>query len=631
MENTLQTQLLNQLDKALKESLDSNTYHKIQTKIAIQPPRHDNFGDYSTNVALILAKIVKDNPLAIAQKISDALNKTNLKFIQKIEVVKPGFINFFLDTNYIANNLQELLALPSKNTKKKIVLEHTSVNPNKALHIGHLRNAVLGDTLARLLKIFYQKVEVQNYIDDTGVQVADTVAGLYTFKDNQQKPNQPFDDFCWDIYAKFHKLLKENPEKYTKLREEILHELEQQKGEYYELSKKVVQKILDHHLYELAQFNISYDLLVYESHIIKFKLWDKAFELLKQKKLVEKVNTGEYAGCWVFTANNLNKILVRSNGTKVYTAKDIAYHMWKTKALKDFDFLYTTWNGELYQNPNLYKTAENGKAMPNHFGKADYVINIIDTRQAYPQEVVKNALEAILNQQNVLKHLSYGIVALSKNTAELLGIKTNKDQQIYHMSGRKGIGVKVKELLKLVHTQILEKVKESNQSSSQINTKAIAVSAIRYFLIRYTTERDIIFDINDAINIQGKTGPYLQYSYVRALNVLKKAKIDPESNVDSAIKIPQNYSLNKTEQNLLRTLAKFKDQLYLALDKLEPAILAEYAYTLSTAFNKFYETSSIATEGNQEVRQFRLNLTLGFLQTLKDLFNIFGIEAIEKM
>ncbi len=612
------------LKEKIKGALSRLSLEKYEDLVQVTVNKHLNFGEYATNIALLIAKKINETPLDIAHKIEYYLEVPD--FVEKVKIEKPGFINFYIDyLKFLDQNITPTLKAIQY---PKIVIEHTSVNPNKSLHIGHLRNAVLGDTIALLLKKLFDKVEIQNYIDDTGVQVADTVAALVYFKEIKtpeevDRLEDPFDDLCWDLYARFHQLLKDEALKDTlqDLRQEILHQIEKQEGPYFQISQRVVQRILDHHLSELSQYGISYDLLVYERDVIRFKLWDAAFELLKKTNKIKFFKEGKYANCWVFISKNLPpKILVRSDNTKVYTAKDIAYHLWKVGYL-DTDFKYSKWQGKLYKDSNLFQTNPEGEDMPKTFGQAQKVINVIDARQSYPQQVVKTAIEEITNKKDLIYHLAYGVVALSPQTAKMLGISA--EGSILHMSGRKGIGVKSKELYNAVYQEIQKKAESSGQDLDNEAIKAITVASIRYHLLSFTTSRDIVFDIKQATQYIGKTGPYLQYSYVRAINILKKA--------DQEVKPLLFSQLTSEERQLLKEIIRYYEVLYDTISNLEPSIMAEYAYQLASAFNAFYEKHPVLHEKDSKLKNFRLYLVKLFLDTFKEVLNILGIPLIEKM
>ncbi len=604
-------------------------------EVEITYPKYENFGDYSTNYALSIVKHIKQNPREVAKNLAEVISQDLPEFIDRVEVAGPGFLNFYL--NY-KNAIEYGYSFPkiALNTKDKIVVEHTSVNPNKALHVGHIRNAVLGDTIARLLHVFFKKIEVQNYIDDTGLQVADTTAALHRYGENIPR-GVLFDDYCWDIYARFHRELKdpEKSQELSKLREKILHQIEAHSGEFFKLSQKVVKQILDHHLAELSSLNIAYDLLVYEKDIIAFKLWESAFEILKASGKLRYHSDGKYRGCWVFESKAMPpKILVRSNGTKVYTAKDIAYHLWKIGAL-DVDFLYKPWDGTLYQNPQLYQTSKDGKAYPDRFGRASKVINVIDYRQSYPQQVVREAVEEIVGKKDLIYHLAYGVVSLSKDTAAMLGVDVSDGKNSYAMSGRKGIGVKSKDLYKKVKQTIVEKVKQSGADVSQIDVDAITVAAIRYEMVKYTAQRDMVFDINQATQFVGKSGPYLQYSYVRGLNILRKFTSTQNPSISwkdyaSGSDFLQ-VDFSALEKALVATMARHSEALYDAVSELEPVIYAEYAFYLASVFNSFYEKHRILSEKDEKVRRIRLGLVAMFLEHMGRVLDLLGIPRVERM
>ena len=630
------------LQEALQKAI-SNTYSEIkECTIEFTYPKYSKFGDYATNIALSLAKNLKTNPMTIAEQIVANLDLP--KFVKKVQIEKPGFINIFLDSKQIIKKELEKFTKGYKlnKTNLKIIVEHTSVNPNKALHVGHLRNAVLGDTLARLLANYVEKVEIQNYIDDTGLQVADTTAALKLYGE-QKNQKERFDFYCWDIYAKFHSELKQEDKELelSKLRREVLEQIEKQQGKYYKVSQEVVHRILDHHLSDLAKLNVEYNLLIHERDIIGFKLWDYAFELLKKSGKIKYYETGEFAGCWVFESEHMPaKILVRSNGTKVYTAKDIAYHLWKIGAL-DFDFLYGQWQGELYKNPNLIHTDPAGSKMPDKFGHADKVINVIDYRQSYPQQVVREAVEEVTGKSNLIYHLAYGVVNLSKNTAARLGIDTSDGKNVYAMSGRKGVGIKAWDLYNAVKSAVLQKVKETYKDKAEtIDIDAITTAAIRYQLIRYTAARDIVFDIDEATQFVGKTGPYLQYSYVRALNILRKYTKKQEK--DKAIndmknKIAKsNVDIPKTEMpseinDLIVLLAKHQEAMLDSALAIEPAVYAEYAFNLASAFNTFYEKVHILSEQDEAKQLFYMTIVFIFLINMQKILENLGITPVERM
>ncbi len=578
-------------------------------------------GDYSANIALVLSKILKQSPISIAEKLVSLLG--DIKSIEKVEIAPPGFINFFIKQESLAEFVLESIIknkfVPKDELKKiKVIVEHTSVNPNKAMHIGHIRNAILGDSIARLCRSCGYTVEVHNYIDDTGVQVADTTAAILNLN-LPQPADQQFDDYCWDIYALINRKYETEPELIEK-RKEILQQIEEGTGKLADTVKDTVNKIVQCHINLMAKFNINYDLLVYESDIIKFGFWDTAFEQLKGSPNFVLQKEGKQAGCWVLKYNDSSiedKVFVRADGTKVYTAKDTAYHMWKFGLLTK-DFLYQQLNYDFLNN-ELWKTNTEGLQKDN-FGHGDVIVNLIDERQTYPQEMVKHALNSLGFKKAYANynHIAYGVVNLSPETARELGIDTSDKKQSYAMSGRKGIGVKVSDFLDLLIKKV-SKEKENNYS----NDLKIAVGALKHYMLKYNPNSEITFDNNHALQTTGNTGPYLQYSYTRAANILNKAGEIDFSFVKNQPLTPNEFELIK----LLSTWYSVKSQ---AVETFLISVIAEYAYTLSSAFHSFYENNHVLT-AEDEVRSFRLAIVMAYKQIISEVLEIMGIDTLEKM
>ena len=418
------------------------------------------------------------------------------------------------------------VSLPSK----KVFIEHTSVNPNKAMHIGHLRNSVLGDTVARVLQWLGFSTEVCNYIDDTGLQVVDVVTALL-FLDppyyaeglgfeliwEKVSPDQPFDYFCWDLYARFQDQLDKTPS-LLKKREEVLHKIEQGIHPIARLAKDLATKIVRSHLETVAQLSIYYDLLNWESDIIARGFWEDTFELLKEKGGLRFETEGPNSGCWVVpfggiveTAEgmkSLDKVLVRSNGSVTYTGKDVAYQLWKFGLLKK-DFLYKQW-GPQDNGVMLWTTAreaEPGNRVSKTFGHAEMVINVIDTRQSYPQQVVVECLRQMGfdREANQSIHLAYEVVNLSPQAARILGMEETGEKKAYAMSGRSGTGVKAKDFIQMVKRKVIEK---ADHPLEERVASALASAAIRYYLLKFTLESQIVFDFDEALKTTGDTGVY---------------------------------------------------------------------------------------------------------------------------
>jgi arginyl-tRNA synthetase len=629
-------------------------------------PRQRELGDFSSAVCLSIARQRRESPMKIAQEMVERLKSKPPPYIQDISVSPPGYLNFKVDWPALAQDLiprilqeGEFFGKPGSQPKKKVFIEHTSVNPNKAMHIGHLRNSVLGDTVARVLEWLGFSTEVCNYIDDTGLQVVDVVTALlylnppsYTegsdFKGIWAKvpEEQPFDYFCWDLYAHFQNELERNSFLIEK-RGEVLRQIEGGTHPVASFAKELAVKIVQSHLETVAQLSVFYDLLNWESDIIARGFWEATFELLKEKGAIRLETEGPNEGCWVVplggiveTAEgmkSLDKILVRSNGSVTYTGKDVAYQLWKFGLLKR-DFLYKRWgpqaNGEV-----LWTTAkedEAGKSLAKRFGHAETVINVIDTRQSYPQQVVVECLRQMgfEREANESIHLAYEVVNLSPQAARLLGMEETEEKKAYAMSGRSGTGVKAKDFIRMVKQKVIEKADLPLEESV---ASALASAAIRYYLLKFTLESQIVFDFDDALKTTGDTGVYLEYAHARACSILRKAK---EQKIDSRWRrdcIPKQ--LTQTERGLLDGLSRFSSSMAKTGKTLRVSQLTEYAFDLATSFTDFYEHPDPGADAqtpfihlqDQGIRTFRLSLVKGFQRVMENMLNLMGMPALEKI
>jgi arginyl-tRNA synthetase len=622
----LRKQLTNEIEKAVRNLfLENNVEWPERVQIHIEQPQLVEHGDYATNIAMQLAKFLRRAPLQIGKDIVNLLQNSRSfnQLVNKVEVVPPGFINFFLSWEALSQAWQKYDP-PHERSNQKVIIEHTSINPNKAAHIGHLRNSCIGDTLARLLRFTGYSVEVHNYIDDLGNQLADTVVGLLHIPLHEKYHR--FGDYCWDLYARVNQAYKENKELESK-RAEVLHALEEGNNNVAWQGYLVAERIVREQLEEMAEFHIDYDLLIWESDIVREGFWSGAFSLLQKSDQFVKETTGPLAGCWVLKqAGETNadqesehiqdKVLVRSNGVLTYTAKDIAYHLWKF-GLLGIDFAYRRFN------ENLWTSSSKGESKP--FGKADKVLNVIDKRQEYPQEMVKMALETVGFHQaaNNLHHVSYGVVSLSPSTASSLGIDTSDQKSSYTMSGRQGIGIKISDLI----DQMEQVIEEKRTRKSGISSREIATAAIRYYLLRFGIQTEIVFDMDQATEVSGNTGVYLLYGYTRGYSILKKAG-------DIEVKTPTNINLEElhpSEYTLLRHLITWPDVVETALQELAPNFICNYGFQLASLFNHFYAACPVVQEEDPEKRAFRIWLTYVYTKQLADVLNILGLPTPTEM
>jgi len=546
------------------------------------------------------------------------------------------------------------------------LVEHTSINPNKAAHIGHLRNAILGDTFVRLLRAAGQKVDVQNYIDNTGVQVADVVVGFLYLEaksaaDVRQllkelnREGQRIDYYCWDLYAQTSQWYEQGTEEENasrkKLRYATLHEIEQGGNQTSEIAELISTAVLRRHLETMLRLDIEYDFLPRESEILHLKFWDAAFEQLKQTGVLYFETEGKNKGCWVMTrpgaeltAGEINedaKVIVRSNGTVTYVGKDIAYHLWKFGLLgKDFGYnpFFT------YPAHECWISTEHGEPHHPHFGGAQAIYNVIDARQSDPQSNVIQALRGMghVEQADRYTHFSYEMVALTPRCAVDLGYSVS-DQDLsrpyIEVSGRKGFGVKADDLIdKLIgatRAEVDARQTGRDPDERQRIAEQIAIGALRYFMLKFTRNSVIAFDFKDALSFEGETGPYIQYAVVRARNIFRKSGTEPDAAVDQLAALDATPYLAGDEAEDIWALWLRAGRRTLVLEQCistsEPAHLAKHAFQLAQEFNNFYHKHHILTEEDPARKTFLLATAAVALRELSAVLSWLGIESPEAM
>jgi arginyl-tRNA synthetase len=655
--------------------------YKVDIPVVAERPPRLAMGELASPLCFELAKQLRKPPRALAQEIATSLPP--IKGVVKIEVAGGGYLNVFLDR---AAFFREACAEARQGAARsapgapKTVVEHTSVNPNKAAHIGHLRNAVLGDTFARILRHTGHRVEVQNYIDNTGVQVADVVLGLSHF-DNKSldevralAAGPRFDYDCWDLYARVTQFLAEDKSRLD-LRAQTLKDIEEGHGKAAQFAEIISTAIVRCHLRTLDRLDIDYDLLTRESEILSLKFWDAAFEMLKERGAIQYTESGKNAGCWVMKLPSGGeateapseshagpaeeapeeaeaKIIVRSNGTVTYVGKDIANHLWKFGLLgRDFHYL------RFHKHPDGHEawvtSGDRDDPGAPAFGHAREVFNVIDSRQAYPQQVVVAGLEALgyTEQADHLKHFAYSVVALTPRCAQEMGYEIPPEdarKPYVEVSGRKGQGVKADDLLDQLEVSARKEVDSRHPNSLEPErariAHAIAIGALRYFLLRFTRSTVIAFDFEDALSFEGETGPYLQYAVVRVNGILRKgAERQPKFDTEDTANLMR---IERGEIDLARFLSSpggddlwellllagsLDARIDAALTAQEPAFLARYAFELAQAFNVFYHKHHILSEEDAERRAFLLRLTSLVREQLVTALGLMGITAPEKM
>ena len=629
----------------------------VTAAVSAEQPRESSFGDLALPAAFQLAKQLKRPPRAIAQEIAEKLG--TLPGVSTLEIAGNGYINVRFDRGIYAAALLN----PQASTERqeagegKYVVEHTNINPNKAAHIGHLRNAVLGDSFVRMLRATGRQVEVQNYIDNTGVQVADVVVGFHYLEKKTPtdvrsliESGGRFDYLCWDLYAKTSAYYHEHPPALA-WREEVLHAIETGQEPLAELGHVVADAIVLAHLATMGRLGIRYDVLPRESEILHLKFWAAAFELLKQRQAIYLETEGKNRGCWVMPAAAFStdseaedgKVIVRSNGTVTYVGKDIAYQLWKFGLLGK-DFYYRP----LMQYPDGHtvwvSTDEPAGRETPSFGRASQVYNVIDSRQSYLQDVVVAGLRALGFEAQARRsvHFSYEMVALSPRCCAELGIQLSEEDRrrpYVEVSGRKGLGVKADDLVdKLIETawrEVASRHPEAPAEEQRRVATAIAIGALRYFLVKYTRNVVIAFDFQEALSFEGETGPYVQYAAVRARNILRKLEERGEPVPDFQAELDTgSLALQLAAEDfwqLLLAASKAGAAIERAVQNGEPAHVAKYAFQLAQAFNTFYHDYPVLTEPNREKKVFLLWMTDYFRAQLERTLWILGISVPEYM
>ena len=640
------------LEKRLQETVSAHiqSRYNVDIPVIIEQPKQPEFGEMALPVAFQLAKQLKKAPRVIATEVAESLPR--VEGVAAVEVAGNGYLNVRLDRTAYALGLLQPSSNGVPKQTSKIIVEHTNINPNKAAHIGHLRNAVLGDTFVRMLRATGEQVEVQNYIDNTGVQVADVVVGFHYLEKKsraelEQLIAQPrFDYYCWDLYARTSSYYKEFPES-LEWRKQTLHDIESGDGEVAELGHLVADAIVKAHIATMVRLGIEYDVLPRESEILHLKFWATAFELLKERKAIYLETEGKNAGCWVMPGSAFSdhkededsKVIVRSNGTVTYVGKDIAYQLWKFGLLGK-DFYYRLWH--TYDDGHkLWVSTDQptGEPAPS-FGGARRVYNVIDSRQSYLQDVVEAGLRALdfKEQADASVHFAYEMVALTPATCVELGIELSeedKKRSYVEVSGRKGLGVKADDLINTLVAKALEEVDSRHPEASEEERRRvatqIAVGALRFFMLKFTRNTVIAFDLGEALSFEGETGPYVQYAAVRAAKIRQRLAERGESlPAFSQILTAEAFARQLGSEDfwqLLLGASRHEVAIERAVSSGEPAHVARYAFQLAQSFNNFYHAYHILSEEDPERRTFLLWLADYFRSQLERTLAVLGIEV----
>ena len=664
-----------ELQKRLGEAIRAVLKEKYDLELEnlpLETPPELRFGEVATPIAFELARKLRKSPKIIAQEIVAGLGA--LDGFAAFEVAGAGYINGHMDRAAATRMVASAEGVRPAAGGHALV-EHTSINPNKAAHIGHLRNAILGDTFVRLLRAAGQKVDVQNYIDNTGVQVADVVVGFLHLEkqtaaqvrallDKLKRKGERIDYYCWDLYARTSQWYGEgsvqDQEARKRLRYDTLHDLEHGGNETAEIAELISTAVLRRHLETMLRLDIEYDFLPRESEILHLKFWETAFEQLKKTGVLYFENEGKNKGCWVMTrpgtasepvqnedgakgTDEDAKVIVRSNGTVTYVGKDIAYHLWKFGLLgKDFGYkpFFT------YPDHECWISAENGEPNHPHFGGAQAIYNVIDSRQSDPQANVIQALRGMgyTAEADHYTHFSYEMVALTPRCAVELGYKVAEEdlsRPYIEVSGRKGFGVKADDLIdKLIaatRAEVDARQTGRDDAERQKIAGQIAIGALRYFMLKYTRNSVIAFDFKDALSFEGETGPYIQYAVVRIRNIFRKGNTTPEAVLAALVELGGGVSSYLTDDAdediwaLWLRAGRRAAVLEQCISASEPAYLAKHAFQLAQEFNNFYHRHHILTEEDPVRKTFLLATAAVALRELVIALEWLGIESPEAM
>jgi arginyl-tRNA synthetase len=646
------------------------TYALDLPRIVIEQPPRVELGEYALPLAFDLAKKLRKPPRKIAEEIVSGIGL--IEGFEKLELAGAGYINAYIQRDQFAAALAAGEAPHAAVPAGKILVEHSSINPNKAAHVGHLRNAVLGDTFVRLLRFAGREVDIQNYIDNTGVQVADVVVGFLRLEKKSRAEiealtSQPrFDYYCWDVYARASQWYAEDKQN-LEVRRQVLHDIEQGGNETAVIADLISIAVLRRHLETMDRLDIEYDFLPRESEILHLHFWDAAFAKLKEAGVLTFETEGKNKGCWVMRRGGVSreenldeiltkigtqdldriseddqKVIVRSNGTVGYVGKDIAYHMWKFGLLgRDFGYR------KFYRYPNghdCWISTTVGALDHPHFGDVAEIYNVIDARQSEAQNSVIEALRALGHNEQAdhYTHFSYEMVALTPRCAAELGYQLSEEDKArpyIEVSGRKGFGVKADDLIDTLIASARKEVDARHPQLTDAERAAIAtqiaIGALRYFMLKFTKSSVIAFDFKEALSFEGETGPYAQYAVVRATNIFRKGGFDPDN-------FGRDVASYVSTANLSRFLLGEANhdfwELWLASSKTsyiidqciattEPAHLAKHVFQLAQLFNTFYHRHPILSETDESRKMFLLATVAVVRRELLRSLAVMGITA----
>ncbi len=635
--------VINLLTEAISALIEINPDIEEAILNSIETPPSLEFGERSSNIAFKLAKPLRKSPVVIAEDVSDNINKI-LSIdggISRTEATK-GYINFFFDFSIVFDKIYSQITTEDENygknnsgNSRKIVIEHTSINPVKPIHIGNLRNSILGDIVARLYQWNGWEVEVHNLIDDFGRQVATLIWGLLEGLQLNviRGSNEKYDVWLGRLYSYCNSILEEN-DSWNKV-DKVIVDI-RKNPVIYQFMRNISQACVESNLETAWRHGITYDYLVWESDISRSGIWEETLQLLEKSELFFWEEEGSNAGCFVANLGKLPefqdkknpfKIFVRSNGVPTYVAHDVALQMWKFglvkaslknrclfKQINESKNTRDLWSSTDYKIPVLKSPM---------IGNADRICNVIGVEQAFLQDIVKYSLKLLGLEEQFqnsfhlsYKHVSAPAVRFSGRTGNWYEERAWADavfEDTYNTAFT-AISVKRPDL-------------DQNITKKQEITTNVTIGAVRYWLARFSTETEIKFRIEDATSLEGDTGPFLMYAYVRALKILDKIDL---SSVKEKFRI-ENKSISEQEKRLILEFFIFPEVIKSAASSFQPIQITKYAFDLASWFNKFYETSRVISADNLDIQGFRVNVVKAFLIVMHNVLQVLGIPIIDEM
>jgi arginyl-tRNA synthetase len=580
------------------------------------------FGDVTSTIAFVIAKKAKKNPAEVAAAIAKA-TKVEKSLVEKVGVVGP-YVNFIWSNQYYADVVKDVLEKDAAYGRgepkgKKVAIEYPSVNPNKPWHAGHLRNALLGNAIGNILEFSGYNIERQNYINDLGLQVAQSIWGYMTLPEPQGV--EKFDHLLGLQYVEVVK----NAEKLDPEVRGLMKKLEARDASVATRAREIIERCVQAQMQTAFAFGIYENLLIWESDILASKLFEKELERLIKSGVLEKQEEGEQAGCWVVkldpavfpSLKSDAKVIIRSDGTATYTAKDIIFQMWKfgivEHKFKCKSFLKQP-NGVTLSTTNTVKGKDAEQS------KADIIVNIIGSEQSYPQELIRYILKQMgYSQAENYVHVAYEHVVLPEGK----------------FSGRLGtwIGFTADELLeeavKRATVEVEKRLEKSGIKGKEKDkvAKMVANAAIKFSFLRITPSKQVIFDFDRAVSFEGDTGPYVQYASVRAGKILEKLGVEAKGTKPAPTR---GYEFSPDERALLKKLSQFPILVQKAAGDYQCYYLAEYALEVANAFSKFYETTPVVKAEEKE-RKTRAAIVVATRTVLTNALTLLGIDVPEKM